>query len=141
MPHPTIKPEIAYVYASAEIIRLSCLLSIPTARIAPYCLIRADTLMDMLLTILNSEIIPTVLWNFHHSSDTHPKWHMQSDHTICPDVLLLLLLLYKIFSYEFPLFHAKKAGYLPFHGNTSCQLSYYFHFFIIINLSKEKLPR
>ena len=85
--------------------------------------------------------IQALLWNFHHSSDTHPKWHMQSDHTICPDVLLLLLLLYKIFSYEFPLFHAKKAGYLPFHGNTSCQLSYYFHFFIIINLSKEKLPR
>lgn len=55
--------------------------------------------------------------------------------------LLVLFLLYKIFSYEFPLFHAKKAGYLPFYGNISCQLSYYFHFFIIINLSKEKLPR
>ena len=66
MPHPTIKPEIAYVYASAEIIRLSCLLSIPTARIAPYCLIRADTLMDILLTILNSEIIPIITKNQSH---------------------------------------------------------------------------
>ena len=53
-------------------------------------------------------------------SDTQPKSHLRSGRTLCPGVLLLLLLLYKIFSYEFPLFHAKKAGYLPFYGNISC---------------------
>ena len=39
-------------------------------------------------------------------------------------------------------FHAKKAGYLPFHGNISCLVSllFCFHFLFSLKYDKEKLP-
>ena len=52
---PIALPVMAYVEASATIILDTCLTLIPTARIAPYCLILAETLMEILLIIFNSE--------------------------------------------------------------------------------------